>query len=68
MLAPLGAPNEFGLDNRSKKWRFMLAVSDATDDWGRHPYEREQTQCGLGAKRCSMRISKPLGLPSKRTE
>src|ERR1700759_4499446 len=37
MLAPLGAPNEFGLDNRSKKWRFMLAVSDATDDLGTPP-------------------------------
>lgn len=37
MLAPLGAPNEFGLDNTSKKWRFMLALSDATDDLGTPP-------------------------------
>jgi hypothetical protein len=37
MLAPLDAPNEFGLDNRSKKWRFMLALSDATDDLGMPP-------------------------------
>lgn len=37
MLAPLEAPNEFGLDNRSKKWRFMLALSDATDDLGTPP-------------------------------
>jgi hypothetical protein len=32
MLAPLDAPNEFGLSNRSKKWRFMLMLSDADDD------------------------------------
>lgn len=37
MLASLGAPNEFGLDNRSKKWRFMLALSDAIDDLGTPP-------------------------------
>jgi hypothetical protein len=37
MLAPVDAPNEFGLDNRSKKWRFMLALSDATDDLGTPP-------------------------------
>jgi hypothetical protein len=37
MLAPLDAPNEFGLDNRLKKWRFMLALSDATDDLGTPP-------------------------------
>jgi hypothetical protein len=37
MLAPLDAPNEFGLDNRSKKWRFMLALSDATDELGTPP-------------------------------
>ncbi|MGV0872047.1 hypothetical protein [Mycolicibacterium sp. XJ879] len=32
MLAPLDAPNEFGLVNQSKKWRFMLLLSDAHDD------------------------------------
>lgn len=32
MLAPLDAPNEFGLLNRSKKWHFMLLLSDAHDD------------------------------------
>lgn len=37
MLAPLDAPNEFGLENRSKKWRFMLALSDVTDDLGTPP-------------------------------
>lgn len=37
MLAPLDAPNEFGLENRSTKWRFMLALSDATDDLGPPP-------------------------------
>lgn len=37
MLAPLDAPNEYGLMNRSKKWRFMLALSDATDDLGTPP-------------------------------
>ncbi|OBK29754.1 hypothetical protein A5634_17670 [Mycobacterium asiaticum] len=31
MLAPLDAPNEFGLINRSKEWRFMLALSDVDD-------------------------------------
>lgn len=31
MLAPLDAPNEFGLLNRSKKWQFMLLLSDAHD-------------------------------------
>ncbi|SON62740.1 hypothetical protein MSIMFI_04268 [Mycobacterium simulans] len=31
MLAPLDAPNEFGLLNRSKKWRFMLMLSDTHD-------------------------------------
>jgi hypothetical protein len=39
MLAPLEAPNEFGLDNGSKMWRFMLALSDATDDLGTLPLE-----------------------------
>ncbi|BBY21896.1 hypothetical protein [Mycobacterium stomatepiae] len=29
MLAPLDAPNEFGLVNRSKKWQFMLMLSNA---------------------------------------
>jgi hypothetical protein len=37
MLASLDAPNEFGLDNKSKKWRFMLALSDATDELGAPP-------------------------------
>jgi hypothetical protein len=32
MLAPSDAPNEFGIENRSKKWHFMLALSDANDD------------------------------------
>lgn len=32
MLAPLDAPNEFGLLNRSKKWQFMLLLSGAHDD------------------------------------
>lgn len=32
MLALLDAPNEFGLLNRSKKWHFMLLLSDAHDD------------------------------------
>jgi hypothetical protein len=32
MLAPFDAPNEFGLLNRSKKWQFMLLLSDAHDD------------------------------------
>ncbi|OBK17146.1 hypothetical protein A5636_23600 [Mycobacterium asiaticum] len=31
MLAPLNAPNEFGLINHSKKWRFMLALSEVND-------------------------------------
>lgn len=37
MLASLDAPNEFGLENRSKKWRFMLALSDMADDLGTPP-------------------------------
>ena len=32
MLAPLDAPNEFGLLNLSKKWHLMLMLSDAHDD------------------------------------
>lgn len=31
-LAPLDAPNEFGLLNESKKWRLMLMLSDVRDD------------------------------------
>lgn len=31
MLAPLDAPNEFGLTNDSKKWHFMLMLSDVHD-------------------------------------
>lgn len=37
MLAPLDAPNEFGLVNQSKKWRFMLALSDTNDELGLPP-------------------------------
>lgn len=32
MLAPLNAPNEFGLTNESKSWDFMLRLSDARDN------------------------------------
>jgi len=32
MLAPLDAPNEFGLLNRSRKWHFMLMLSNARDE------------------------------------
>jgi hypothetical protein len=32
MLAPPDAPNEFGLTNNSKKWHFMLLLSDVHDD------------------------------------
>jgi hypothetical protein len=32
MLAPLDAPNEFGLVNRSKTWQFMLMLSDVHDE------------------------------------
>lgn len=32
MLAPLDAPNELGLINRSKKWRFMLLLDKSDDD------------------------------------
>ncbi|ORX01708.1 hypothetical protein AWC27_00230 [Mycobacterium szulgai] len=32
MLAPLDAPNEFGLLNRSEKWQFMLLLSGVHDD------------------------------------
>lgn len=31
MLAPLDAPNEFGLLNRSRKWQFLLLLSGARD-------------------------------------
>ncbi|AKC37575.1 hypothetical protein [Mycobacteroides chelonae] len=31
-LAPPEAPNELGLDNRSKKWHYMLMLSDIHDD------------------------------------
>jgi hypothetical protein len=44
MLAPLDAPNEYGLINRSKKWRFMLALSDATDDLGAPPLGTDTDQ------------------------
>ncbi|OBA59472.1 hypothetical protein A5647_17670 [Mycobacterium sp. 1100029.7] len=32
LLAPLDAPNEFGLRSKSKKWKLMLLLSDAHDD------------------------------------
>jgi hypothetical protein len=41
MLAPLNTPNEFGLDDRSKSWRFMLALSDVNDDLGTPPLNAE---------------------------
>lgn len=31
MLAPLDAPNEFGLVNNSKKWQFLLSLSESDD-------------------------------------
>ncbi|WP_233428560.1 hypothetical protein [Mycolicibacter heraklionensis] len=31
MLAPLDAPNEFGLSNQSRAWQAMLRLSDAHD-------------------------------------
>lgn len=31
MLAPLDAPNEFGLSNQSRAWQSMLRLSDAHD-------------------------------------
>ena len=37
MLAPLDAPNAFGLDDGSKVWRFMLALSGVVDDLGMPP-------------------------------
>jgi len=37
MLAQLDAPNEFGLGNPSKTWKFMLALSDAPDSLGPPP-------------------------------
>ncbi|OBK44354.1 hypothetical protein [Mycobacterium sp. 1081908.1] len=37
MLAPLDAPNEYGLVNNSEKWHFMLALSDVNDDLGAPP-------------------------------
>ncbi|WP_428341819.1 hypothetical protein [Mycobacterium sp.] len=32
LLAPLDAPNEFGLSNKSKKWHLMLMLSNVRDD------------------------------------
>ncbi|HEY4796608.1 MAG TPA: hypothetical protein VII18_21395 [Mycobacterium sp.] len=32
LLAPLDAPNEFGLSNESKKWQLMLMLSREHDD------------------------------------
>jgi hypothetical protein len=37
LLAPLDAPNEFGLSNASKKWRLMLMLSNAHDDLATPP-------------------------------
>ncbi|MEB3049366.1 hypothetical protein KV112_06355 [Mycolicibacter sp. MYC123] len=37
MLAPLDAPNQFGLEDGFKTWRFMLGLSDVTDDLGPPP-------------------------------
>ncbi|MEB3049365.1 hypothetical protein KV112_06350 [Mycolicibacter sp. MYC123] len=37
MLAPLDAPNRFGLEDGFKTWRFMFELSDATDDLGPFP-------------------------------
>lgn len=37
LLAPLDAPNKFGLDDGFKTWRYMLALSDVTDDLGPPP-------------------------------
>jgi hypothetical protein len=37
LLAPLDAPNEFGLVNASKQWQYMLALSDNPDDPGTPP-------------------------------
>ncbi|ALR10823.1 hypothetical protein MYCSP_04350 [Mycobacteroides saopaulense] len=31
-LAPLDTPNELGVDNRSKKWHYMLMLSGTDDD------------------------------------
>lgn len=31
MLAPLDAPNEFGLSSRSKGWEYMLMLSESDD-------------------------------------
>ena len=44
MLAPLNTPNEFGLDDRSKSSRFMLALSDVNDDLGTAPLNAETDQ------------------------
>lgn len=32
MLAPIDAPNEFGLSNGSKQWKYMLLLSTAHDN------------------------------------
>ncbi|MGV0764420.1 hypothetical protein [Mycolicibacterium sp. XJ647] len=42
MLAPLDAPNEFDLLNRSKKWHFMLQLNDAHDDHRTPGFDAEQ--------------------------
>jgi hypothetical protein len=33
LLAPVDAPNELGLVNASKKWQFMLLLSDLDDEF-----------------------------------
>jgi hypothetical protein len=66
MLAPLGAPNEFGLDNRSTKWRFMLAVSDATDDWGTPPLRAGSDAVWAWSKALSRSMASSLTNTSRR--
>lgn len=37
LLAPMDAPNQFGLADGFKTWRYMLALSDVIDDLGPPP-------------------------------
>jgi len=37
LLAPLDAPNEFGLSNKSEKWQLMLMLSTEHDDLSTPP-------------------------------
>lgn len=39
MLAPLDAPTEFGLVNKSKKWRFLLSLSKSDDGLATPPLD-----------------------------